>query len=88
MHSSLILTVLVLFSIILPDLVNIITSNFTVVDAELKYYKFVGSDINKQKNKLVENLKMRYVNFFEENDIKSKENSNNDEFLQIQHQEI
>jgi len=44
MHSSVFLTILVVLSLAMPDFVSLVTSNFSVVEAELLYYKRVADE--------------------------------------------
>lgn len=67
MHSSIYLTVLIVLSLILPDFINLVTSNFSAIDAELKYYKNVGDDLLKYKESLVESLKAKYEYYYHPN---------------------
>ena len=64
MHNSILLTCLMLVSLILPDIISVMTSQFATVDAELKYYKYFGEDLLKYRSQLIENIKMRYLDLF------------------------
>ncbi len=68
MHSSIYLTILIVISLILPDFISLFTQNFAFIDAELKYYKYIGDDLLKYKKSLVESLKLKYKFFSENND--------------------
>lgn len=60
MHSSVFLTILVVLSLAMPDFVSLVTSNFSVVEAELLYYKRVADEAERYKNSLVESLKYTF----------------------------
>lgn len=49
MHRSVYLTFLVLISLLLPDMVSVISSNFVTLDAEIKFHKYLGEDIIKYR---------------------------------------
>jgi hypothetical protein len=44
------LTLLVLFSLFIPEFVNFLTQNFAIVESELKYYSLSISNLEDSKN--------------------------------------
>ncbi len=80
MNSSVFLTILVFISLVLPDIITVISSNFTIADAELSYYQHINNNLLSKRSQLVDTLKDRYIeifyginetNFEDKNDIKS-----------------
>ncbi|EAS02450.2 transmembrane protein, putative (macronuclear) [Tetrahymena thermophila SB210] len=76
MHSSIYLTVLVVLSLILPDFINLVTSNFSIIDAELKYYRNMGDELQKYKESLVESLKAKYELYYNPRNNASQSSTN------------